>query len=93
MAFELKKAQTPLKEVKIYRALNQQLRSYCRIPVLELDEKSALTFQELKKLHPTGVGSMDLRIASIALSNQATVLTRNTRDFEKIDGLSIENWT
>jgi tRNA(fMet)-specific endonuclease VapC len=35
---------------------------------------------------------MDLKIASIALANGATLLTRNTRDFQKVPGLQIENW-
>jgi tRNA(fMet)-specific endonuclease VapC len=36
---------------------------------------------------------MDLRIASIAIANQMTVLTRNTIDFERIPNLSFEDWT
>jgi tRNA(fMet)-specific endonuclease VapC len=36
---------------------------------------------------------MDLKIASIALANDATLLTRNTKDFEKVHALRIEDWT
>jgi tRNA(fMet)-specific endonuclease VapC len=36
---------------------------------------------------------MDLKIAAIALVQQAVVLTRNQRDFAKIVGLQIEDWT
>ena len=36
---------------------------------------------------------MDLKIASVALVNQAVVLTRNSRDFGQIAGLFIEDWT
>jgi tRNA(fMet)-specific endonuclease VapC len=39
------------------------------------------------------VGTKDLRIASIALVNNATVLTRNVRDFGKVPGLLTEDWT
>jgi tRNA(fMet)-specific endonuclease VapC len=35
---------------------------------------------------------MDLRIASIALANNGTLLTRNLKDFERIDGLKLRNW-
>ena len=36
---------------------------------------------------------MDLKIASIAIVNNGTILTRNCRDFGVIEGLSIEDWT
>ena len=38
------------------------------------------------------VGGMDLRIAAIALENNATVVTRNVVDFQRIPGLLIEDW-
>ena len=38
------------------------------------------------------VGRMDLRIAAIALEEDAVVITRNLRDFERVPGLACENW-
>ncbi len=39
------------------------------------------------------VNTMDLRIAAIALSQDMTVLTRNTVDFERVPNLKFEDWT
>ncbi len=38
------------------------------------------------------VGHDDLRIAAIALENNAVVVTRNTRDFARVPELKVENW-
>ena len=38
------------------------------------------------------IGTPDLRIASVALSLDAVVLSRNLRDFRQVPGLRVENW-
>ena len=37
--------------------------------------------------------TMDLRIARIALVTDSTLLSRNLRDFRKVPGLIVEDWT
>lgn len=38
------------------------------------------------------IGTMDLRIASIAIANDTLLLSRNLVDFQKVPGLRVENW-
>jgi tRNA(fMet)-specific endonuclease VapC len=85
------KAQTIEQQVEAYQQLKRQLANYCRIPVLEFDQPAAQEFQRLRKVYPR-LGTMDLKIASITLVNQAVLLTRNSADFGQITGLSIEDW-
>ena len=39
------------------------------------------------------VGSNDLKIAASALEHNATVVTRNLRDFGRVPGLPCQDWT
>ena len=38
------------------------------------------------------IGTMDLLIASVSLTHQATLVTHNIGDFQKIPGLKYEDW-
>jgi tRNA(fMet)-specific endonuclease VapC len=86
------KAQTVEQQVEAYKQLKQQLVNYSAVPVFEFDKAAVQEFQRLKKSYPR-LGTMDLKIAAIALVNQAVVLTRNRRDFGQVAGLGIEDWT
>jgi len=38
------------------------------------------------------IGPYDILIAASALANNRTLVTHNTREFERVDGLKIEDW-
>jgi len=40
----------------------------------------------------TPIGPYDTLIASTALSTNATLVTHNTKEFERVNGLNIEDW-
>ena len=40
----------------------------------------------------TPIGPNDLMIAAIALANDLTVVTRNTKEFSRVANLRVENW-
>jgi tRNA(fMet)-specific endonuclease VapC len=62
-------------QVEAYRRLRRQLENYCRTPVLGFDEQAAVTSQRLRRAR-VRIGTMDLKIAAIALSHEATLLSR-----------------
>jgi tRNA(fMet)-specific endonuclease VapC len=40
----------------------------------------------------TPIGSYDFQIAAIAIANNLTLVTHNTKEFERVPGLSIVDW-
>jgi tRNA(fMet)-specific endonuclease VapC len=53
---------------------------------------AAEEFQRLQKTR-IRIGTMDLKIAAIALTSNATLLTRNLIDFRKVPDLKVEDWS
>ena len=60
--------------------------------MLDFDEAAAAKFEDLQRLR-LRIGTMDLKIAAIAVSRGATVLSRNLKDFGRVPGLKAEDWT
>lgn len=63
--------------------------------VLPFDEAAAHTYGDLRAtLEQNGqpLAEPDLRIASIALTNELTMVTGNVRYFDRVPGLAVENW-
>jgi tRNA(fMet)-specific endonuclease VapC len=64
-----------------------------RIPqVLEFSAEAEAHYADLKRQR-VNIGAQDLKIASVALAVSGTVVTRNRRDFGKVPGLFIEDWS
>ena len=54
-------------------------------------EHYAVQFTRLRAAG-TPIGANDLWIASHALADDCTLVTNNTREFERVVGLRLENW-
>jgi tRNA(fMet)-specific endonuclease VapC len=78
--------------VRAYGKLMETIRFFSSIAVVPFDQACEQRFQQLRSQR-LRVGSQDLRIAATALVNSLTVVTRNRRDFEKVPGLVIEDWS
>jgi predicted nucleic acid-binding protein len=61
--------------------------------VVGFDEEAIKHFGRLRKQKSLKkMGRADMLIACIALANDALLVTRNTRDYQGVTGLRIENW-
>jgi tRNA(fMet)-specific endonuclease VapC len=56
-------------------------------------DASAATMLSQLQAQRVQLARMDSRIAAIALSRKLVLLTRNGKDFGKVSGLLIEDWT
>jgi tRNA(fMet)-specific endonuclease VapC len=79
-------------QVEGYRRLRSHLDNYRQIPILDFDQNSAASYETLRRAK-IRIGAMDLKIAAIALAADATLLSRNLSDFEKVPGLKVADWT
>ncbi|MBM3965027.1 MAG: type II toxin-antitoxin system VapC family toxin [Planctomycetes bacterium] len=78
--------------VRGYTELQHVVLTFAKAQVLGFNVAVADVYAELRRSR-IRIGAIDLRIASIAIANQMTLLTRNTVDFERIHNLTIEDWT
>jgi len=66
-----------------------------KFPILDWNQEAAWVYGRVRKvLEAKGqrIGERDLLLACQALALGATMVTNNTREFERIDGLKLENW-
>ncbi len=66
------------------------------IPVEALDSRATRAYGEIRAtLEQQGrpIGNNDLWIGAHALALSLTLVTNNEREFQRIRGLSVENWT
>ncbi len=74
------------------RLPNRLLPVWKRFAVVSFAEPAVFRFRDLIK-QKLKVKGMDLRIAAIALENGLIVVTRNRRDFGRVPGLFLEDWS
>ncbi len=91
----IQKASQPAQHERLataYRALQQTLEDIENFRIVDFNEAALACYLDLLQ-QKIRIGTRDLRIAAIALSVHAILVTRNQKDFSKVPGLSIEDWT
>ena len=65
------------------------------LTILPFDAPAVWAYGDLRgdlERRGTPIGSLDTMIAAHALSQQAMLVTNNTREFAKVPGLQLDNW-
>ena len=87
--------------IRRYSDVHQQVPSYERLiklfdffgewQILPFNRRAVDAFT-LMRGQGVRIGAMDLKIASIVVVTGGTLLSANTRDFQKVPGMRVENW-
>jgi tRNA(fMet)-specific endonuclease VapC len=88
----LNRARKPGSVLLAYAKLEAIWRSFLKMNVLSFGEGAQARYDELRHQCPR-LQTMDLRIAGITLDASAILLSRNLRDFLRVPGLTVEDWT
>ena len=88
----IRRGKTEQDTARAFGFLQKTIAFYQGISVLPYDEWAQAHFTAFRR-QKIRVGTQDLRIAAIALSHQAVLVTRNWRDFAQVPNLTIEDWS
>lgn len=73
-----------------------QLRELLKVVrVIPFDDRAAQASAGIRaglEMKGTPIGPYDVLIAGSALAHGVTLVTRNTKEFSRVDGLSLESW-
>lgn len=86
------RARTEEEIARNLQRLYETIIFYQSLQVLPYEPVAILKFEQLRQAK-IRIGSQDLRIAAIALCKNATVVTRNLRDFQQVPGLRLVDWS
>jgi tRNA(fMet)-specific endonuclease VapC len=88
----LRQAQTGAQRVTRYAQFAETVELVTQFPIVPFDQSAENWFPQLIALR-LRIGTQDLKIGAIALANGLTLLTCNRRDFGRIPGLTLEDWS
>lgn len=89
-AAEINRRKAGRDQVQAYEQFLTSLKALAGITILPFDTQAADVFHSMARLRR--IGTMDLKIAAIAMSHHALLLSRNLVHFQQVPGLRVENW-
>jgi tRNA(fMet)-specific endonuclease VapC len=93
---QLNRVENEAYKIEIYQRLHLTTQFIQQMPVLNYEQAASIQYQQIIKVNPTLAKrrlEKDMRIAAIALATEATIVTRNIRDFEQVPKLIMEDWS
>lgn len=88
-------AQIGRPSVGLHRAYDQfraTIDYFCSLGILPFDIEAAQLYQQLRAEN-IRISTLDLRIAAIVLRQNAILVTRNRRDFDRVPDLRLQYWS
>lgn len=76
---------------RAYQLFQETFDDFRVLQILSYTPEAEIKFREWKNRR-IRISSHDLRIAAICIVHEATLITRNRRDFEKAPDLIVEYW-
>jgi tRNA(fMet)-specific endonuclease VapC len=64
--------------------------------IIDFDQTAAALYGSIRaslESEGTPIGPMDLLLSAQALAHNLVLITNNEKEFRRVDGLKIENWT
>jgi tRNA(fMet)-specific endonuclease VapC len=89
---QLRQAKSDARLEWAYGRLADNVRFLSRLTILRFALPAIRRYNQLRKQN-LKLGKLDLRIAAVVLEEQATLVTRNSRDFKQVPGLQLEDWS
>lgn len=89
---QIDRARSGVQRLEAYAFLKTNLRFFSSISVWDYTVAAEAIFADIVQAK-SRVGTKDLQIAAIAMANGATLLSRNMRDFSRVPGLRVEDWS
>lgn len=90
----IRQAQSKKKIIELteaYIRFSYSVEAAAHFPILHYTSNADILLQEWRS-QKIKVGSQDLRIAAICVSQNIKLATRNRHDFERVPGLTLEYW-
>ncbi len=88
---KINQAKFPEEQIHPYERLEYLIGFFSQWRIQPHDGLTVGEFKDLKQ-QKINIGTQDLKIAAIAISHNALLLSANLKDFQKVPGLRVENW-